>query len=182
MNTQDEGLNNRIKHPAFRQPENLDSRVYRYLSLEKFLSLLNSSSLYFSSVSELDDSHEAAFPPKEIERRAQLWGEYHSHNFGKYVYPGIMARFRINCWTINENESDALWKLYTGLNHVGVAISSSYRKLQDLKGCGDEWHIGCIKYIDQNFDMFDLESGDSDPTNLCNPISRSCETRGMHIR
>ena len=170
MNTQDEGLNNRLNHPAFRQPENLDSRVYRYLSLEKFLSLLNSSSLYFSSVSELNEPHEAAIPPKEIERRVQLWGKYHSHNFGKYVYPGIMDRFRVNCWTINENESDALWKLYGGLNHCSVAIASRYRKLCDLLCSDNEIYLGCVQYIDSNIDLFKIESAEFDPTNLFHPI------------
>jgi len=56
----------------------------------------------------------------------------------------------INCWTINRNESFALWKIYLGGARSGVAIKSTVGKLKkSLKEDSPDLFIGKVNYTDR---------------------------------
>jgi len=57
----------------------------------------------------------------------------------------------LNCWHMNEFESDAMWKIYAKDN-TGIAIQSTYKNLVDVLKMNKEIYIGAVKYID-----FELE-------------------------
>jgi hypothetical protein len=48
-------------HPTFKKPENLDVRIWRYMSLAKFLWMLQRNSLYFSRSDLMGDPFEGHY-------------------------------------------------------------------------------------------------------------------------
>ena len=52
----------------------LESKIWRYMSIEKFEKILESKSLYFASAEQFinNDSHEGAITEKEYEKRIIL--------------------------------------------------------------------------------------------------------------
>lgn len=63
--------------------------------------------------------------------------------------------FGVNCWHINEHESEAMWQLYTAAGQ-GIAIESTKARLEGaLKG--DGIHVDRVRYMDFDFD--EIEKG-----------------------
>lgn len=149
-------FNERIQHPCFPQPERLDRMVWRYVTLPKFISLLNSESLYLSRLDFLNDPHEGAFPRQMVEYRDFLYMKEGSLD----RLPGHVLRNQdsrtccyVNCWALSDFESEALWRLYCGPNE-GIAIQSNYSKLIEVIRPDEELFLGCVTYLDyesQNF-------------------------------
>jgi hypothetical protein len=120
-----------------------DTKLWRYLDLSHFLSLLNRQALYFASVIEFDDRWEGAIPAGSIEglRRVQRNYALEKRHISKEVdeekavYQLKMALkmlqgvYGVNCWHMNEVESVAMWKLYTH-GKDGVAIQTTVGRLK----------------------------------------------------
>ena len=65
------------------------------------------------------------------------------------------CKFGVNCWHINEHESEAMWQLYTASGE-GIAIESTKARLEGaLKGEGII--VDQVRYID--FDSDEIEIG-----------------------
>jgi hypothetical protein len=65
------------------------------------------------------------------------------------------GKFGVNCWHINEHESEAMWQLYTAAGQ-GIAIESTRAKLEaTLKG--DGIIVDQVRYMD--FDSDEIEKG-----------------------
>lgn len=142
-----------INHPAFPQPNRQDLKVWRYTSLSKFLSLLTTSKLYLTRLDQLNDPHEGSLPKTMIEIRDSApttRKTNHYSNFNQEVRQEIF----VNCWTLQPNESEALWRLYGG-SEEGIAIQSSYSKLIDIARSELFTYVGCVKYLDYDSDTFD---------------------------
>jgi hypothetical protein len=54
----------------------------------------------------------------------------------------------VNCWHVNENESEAMWKLYLQGDQGIVLRSSVQRLINSLAGYAPHVHIGKVKYVD----------------------------------
>jgi len=147
-----------------KSPDNTDIKIWRYISFTKFVSLLDSRSLYFARSDLLGDPWEGSYPILNILKRTR----YYENKYGKNIPKGFLANMResmsalemdsyylnwirkwtfISCWHMNENESAALWKLYSSSNEV-VAIQSKYYILKN--NIPDSISIGEVKYIDYN--------------------------------
>lgn len=160
-----------IEHTEFVPPGSADAKIWRYMDLAKFLSLISERCLYFSRLDCLsqDDPFEGyythsnlAFDKLRFEDMPQVWKELTGIN-DEQIFTAIMDGNRrsrelvkqhrsvtfVNSWHIKEHESAAMWKLYLS-NHEGIAIQSTYGRLvQSLATYMDfEVHIGKIKYID----------------------------------
>ena len=130
------------------------------MDLAKFLSLLTTESLYFSTPSQFQDPFEGALPKSHvdayskihqshidqlIEVRNKLLHDYPEkkgtpeflrfeeglQNIPTRIKEGdlhLKTLFGINCWHINEYESDAMWKVYSQSGQ-GIAIESTVEKL-----------------------------------------------------
>jgi len=154
------------EHDCFTTPPD-DSRIWRYIDLAKFLSLLDKSSLWFTIPSELEDPWEGNYPrihsdPKRLKDAYDQVPEYRDRK-DKEAWIEFLMRidvdrtrrqdtFRdtsaINCWHANKFESDAFWKLYASLG-VGVAISSTIGALKrSLSGFPEPLYIGWVNYLD----------------------------------
>lgn len=49
------------ENPYFEAPKDKDSKIWRYMSLEKFISLLSKKELYFCNSTCFEDTHEGAY-------------------------------------------------------------------------------------------------------------------------
>jgi hypothetical protein len=58
-------------HPAFECPGG-DTKIWRYMDLARFLSILESRSLYFSRADNLGDPYEYAIPKRHFE----FWNQH----------------------------------------------------------------------------------------------------------
>lgn len=67
----------------------------------------------------------------------------------------VNSKFGVNCWHINEYESEAMWQIYTAAGQ-GIAIESTKAKLESaLKG--DGIIVDQMRYMD--FDRDEIEKG-----------------------
>lgn len=135
--------------------------VWRYVALDKFLDLLISQELFFSNAAKMSDKYEGLIPKRnqdyilksikkdglsredaEAERQKRL-RNIHS----------LKELTLLNCWTISQSESYALWKIYLGGSKSGVAIRTTVSKLiKAIENGGDSYKedifISKVKYTD----------------------------------
>jgi hypothetical protein len=157
-------------------------KIWRYVDLGKFVSMLATGSLYFTCPCQFEDPFEGWLPRSHLEAykhlfRGQLEQIKNNRNSITALYPdcdrSMLNAFvqdaekkldvqqllrEVNnrfCWDINEGESDAMWKLY-GSAGGGIAIQSSKAALEAaLKG--DGIIIDRVRYMD--FDEDEIEKG-----------------------
>ena len=136
-----------------------DTKLWRYMSFGKFISLLKSRSLYFSRFDLLGDSHEGSIPNamlNEILRDPIGHGTPENH---RQYLDGIRYRAHVCCWHIAECESHAMWRIYSH-GDCAVAIQTTLGKLkQSISSVGSlfSFYACVVKYID-----YDLENINSD--------------------
>jgi hypothetical protein len=133
------------EHPTFEAPEDKNIKVWRYMDVTKFISLLHTRALFFSRSDKLGDPFEGSYPLGNADRRLSAY-------YGYDRFPGIYHKLRewttVSCWHINETESDAMWKLYLSSNE-GIAIQSTFKRLANsFKKVEQDVFIGKVKYID----------------------------------
>ena len=131
-------------------PPGDDTTLWRYMSLEKFVSILATGSLFFTRVDKFDDPFEGFTPPlltymyeliinraEDTEKAGLESAVKAMENWRKYVM--------CNCWHQNQEESMAMWEKYQ-MRNSGIAIKTTMQNLK--KSLSDELDIfiGQIKY------------------------------------
>jgi len=139
-----------IEHPDFEQPKDISTKLWRYMDLPKFLSLLHTSSLYFTRSDKFIDPFEGTIPKINSETIATYFSEFDNAEQMRGELLNLFDVNRkltlINCWYQSEYESDAMWQLYS---NNGVAIQTTFGKLKDsISLSDDKILIGQVKYID----------------------------------
>lgn len=159
------------EHPEFLSPDSPDTKIWRYMDLAEFLSLLDRHSLYFARLDQLSEfdpfegyytNLNLEFDKLKFEDMPDDWKESSGIKDEK-IFEAIVdvnKRSRelvkyhrsvtfVNSWHIKEHESAAMWKIYLSSNE-GIAIQSTYQRLiESLASYNDfEIHVGRIKYID----------------------------------
>ncbi|HSB56446.1 MAG TPA: DUF2971 domain-containing protein [Nitrosopumilaceae archaeon] len=151
-------------HPTFIAPENTDAKIWRFIDIEQFWSLLERESLPFARVTTFDDPYEGTLPEYNEKLGESVYSEFKDkfkdkeqfENFLKQRIPTMKNLYNelrkitlVNCWHLNEHESALMWKSYTD-NHTGIAIQSTYRKLSDSfkNNVSDTVWIGKVAYSD----------------------------------
>lgn len=148
-------LSARLAHPSFRQPQNGNLKVWRYMSLPKLISLLDSQRLYLTRLDKMCDRYEGSVtrPTAEgINLHFKLTGSSGDYNgVADLFVQGRSASF-VSCWHANDHESEAMWRLYGGTG--GIAIQTTYSKL--VESIANEYHvyIGLVRYIDYEKEWF----------------------------
>jgi hypothetical protein len=133
---------------------NLDSIIWRYMSLEKFELLLADKSLFFCRADKFADPFEGTIPLKEAEYRKKTWGDEESIKSISNFHIRFKGHLLVNCWHINNSENDAMWRLYLKDND-GVAIQTTVRNLLDsLKNTNEDIYCTKIRYIDFEKDIW----------------------------
>lgn len=168
-------------HNLFKSPDNPRAKIWRYMDFTKYVALLETSSLYFCRGDKLGDPFEGSTTRANYEVALEFAKETSASmpqghkdvpldSFEKlFVEPALHTRQRtyINCWHLNEGESDAMWKLYAQTNEA-VAITSTFKRLyeclpsfahlareSDLENniwFGRSIHVGEVNYIDYHAD------------------------------
>jgi hypothetical protein len=153
------------QHPTFRLPPNMDGKIWQYMELAEFVSMLHRKALFFVKANKLRDPYEGIMPQfnnlirspgysKENQQQSQSQDQS-----SRYIQklPQIMIQqfqlYRelvlVNPWHHNEYESAAMWNLYSHEN-AGIAIQSTTRKLSKCFNDNKEdtiW-IGKVQYLD----------------------------------
>jgi len=137
-------------HDLFTQPDNKKTKIWRYMDFTKFISLLDTKSLFFTRADKFDDPFEGSYPLKNVlARKHPPFGTPLTSGSPKTspnykIWPRYVA---INCWHENEHESAAMWKLYLKSSE-GIAIQSTFLKLIKSIRTKDDVYIGRVSYID----------------------------------
>lgn len=149
-----------VDHKKFPQPTDEDVFVWRYMSLEKFLDLISTRSIYFSRSDLLGDPYEGSYPRKNVEIRSEIYKQYEEKVRKMMIedMPRTTRKLRefvyVNCWNMSEYESAAMWDLY-GRSGGSVAIRTTYSRLRDT--FPGEVNLGLINYID--YDIHPINEG-----------------------
>lgn len=150
-----------------------EAKLWRYMDLSKFLSLLEDSSLYFTRLDHFDDLFEGALGYQHNEKawvnrnltiREKIMqgekGNMNDNDYKEYVrnhFNEVRKREQIyrrckyvNCWHVSDCESEAMWKLYTRDNKQGIAIQTTLERLYNAIRGNCNLDFGLINYIDFN--------------------------------
>lgn len=137
------------EHPNFEPPED-DAVLWRYMDFTRFVSLLETKSLFFARADILGDPFEGAYSKVNVALRPVLYK-------GKIPESGLrqIAAFNkearrfttVNCWHEADHESTAMWRLYSR-EHDGIAIKTEFRSLSQSFTCSDSIYIGKVNYVD----------------------------------
>ena len=135
------------KRSIFSTPNDPNINIWRYLDFTKFISLLETKSLFFVSVNHLNDPFEGSLSALNKALRPSL---FEKKFFEKQINRAEMrTRVAVNCWHINTYESAAMWKLYTKTNEA-VCIQSTYKLLREA--LPSLFRISKVRYVDFNSD------------------------------
>ena len=164
--------------------EGSELKIWKYLDLAKFISLLTTNTLYFASPAQFQDLSEGSLPKSH----ADAWSKFIQESIvdpNQALRPQFAARspaalkqfdyiqqklvrelpkaqreatlrFGVSCWHKSEYESEAMWKLYSASGQ-GVAIESSVGQLRSSLGSTEGIQIASVRYAD--FDNDPIEKG-----------------------
>jgi len=142
-----------INHPCLILNYPDSKKIWRYMDFTKFVNLLDTESLFFCRADSFKDKWEGTFTKEMIKKFKLNEKSIPSDDGNKYSLCEwqIVKEARshlINCWHVNDHESDAMWKLYSS-NRQSIAIQSTIGR---LKGCfsktAEKIWIGEVEYID----------------------------------
>lgn len=160
--------------------EQLKAVVLRYLTLEKFISLLELEAMWFSRLGALQDKFEGTVPKgararlleleKDRERSEKMFGSKLLAHLLNVMNTGTDDSARIgvavNCWFLGQDESEKMWHEY-GQEGKGVAIRSTVKRLStSLHITGDYVKIsavGRVQYVD--FESHEMTAYDANNVN-----------------
>jgi hypothetical protein len=150
-------------HPVFTQPVGENISVWRYMDLAKFIWMIQNKALFFSRSDLLGDPYEGHYTKliasqedayiATLQSNTVFSASSVSESLAREVFRArtiqlpkqLKEKYFVSCWHMNEEESAAMWKLYTTQNE-SICIRSRYKTLADL--LPPESLLGCIKYID----------------------------------
>jgi hypothetical protein len=161
-----------------------DAKIWKYMDLAKFLSLLTTSSLYFASPAQFQDLSEGTLPKSHaaamskmlqdtavnpILRVREEFAALSPHALKEFDHlvqkrandqpraqREATLRFGVNCWHKSEYESEAMWKLYSSSGQ-SVAVESTIGQLRASLGNREGIVIDSVRYAD--FDKDPIEKG-----------------------
>ena len=119
---------------------NLDTRIYRIFTFERFKELITSNELVLVNPEKWDDPFENFF----------LKANAYDSEGNIVDFSNIRKMWYGQCWTLNE-DTDAMWRIYSP-NKNGVRISTTARKLfnaiydENDKFASLKYFIGKVNY------------------------------------
>lgn len=140
-------LRHKKKNILFSIPEEKDIKIWRYLDFTKFVSMLETSSLFFTLAEDLNDPFEGSFSETNKALRSSL--------YEKKFFPEFVSKHHkrkevaVSCWHMNAHESAAMWKLYSKTNEA-VCVQSTYQGLRNI--LPELFKVAIVKYVDYDSD------------------------------
>ena len=135
-----------LNNKNIKLPGDLNTVVWKYLDLSKFLDLLMSQKLFMSRSDKFEDQYEGTFSEPTYEEIKKL--SINNPEFLQY-YKSHREKVAVSSWHINEYESFAMWQIFTQ-NSEGLAIQSTIGRLQKAVIPEQKYdqYIGEVNYID----------------------------------
>jgi hypothetical protein len=167
-------------HPAFPQPPDLNVPIWRYMTFDKFESLLTMQRLYFRRADMFPgDLFEGTTPAGDIaaweraaanaatpdEGRQLLLSREQLAEYAQHYQQNLF----INCWHLSEHENVAMWERYTKGETRAVAVKARYGVFKELLR-GPVIEMGMVRYIDY----------DADPLPSVNMMERIMHKRNFY--
>lgn len=112
-----------------------DQKIYRYMSLKKFMHFIETNKTFFTRLSSWDDTWEAP--------TMKLPTQFTNGQIAVPQYSGEMDLFA-QCWTSKE-ESDAMWRIYSS-SKDGIRIGTTAKKFELLQGGINHYVIERVFY------------------------------------
>jgi hypothetical protein len=136
-------------HPEFNLKVAPNQKIWRYLDLAKFLSMIQTNCLFFTRIDLLGDPAEGKITQIDMDRMLEKHNALDAENILRDFKGAISANY-INCWHANDSESAAMWSIYLQ-EDKGIAIQSRLDLLIDSLPQGDmrKVRIGQVDYIDR---------------------------------
>ncbi|MBL1274541.1 MAG: hypothetical protein COB30_000475 [Ectothiorhodospiraceae bacterium] len=123
------------EHRVFKTPYD-DCEIWKYMSFTKFVWLIAKKALYFSRLDQHDDSWEG-FLPTNWDIKDLKYSRFNAY---------------INCWHMNSDESDAMWKLYGNPADETIAIKTTVGRLKEsMKKSAISVYIGEVDYEEKEW-------------------------------
>lgn len=180
--------------------------IWRYLTFPKFVSILDTESLWFSSASEFEDPYEGAVPLPTVQRRiADHVGEPEETDVDEVLqnslaeslfHIGTMKASYMNCWHLNSYESVAMWDLYSS-EGKGIAIQSTVddfassiedrpvkwgSEMEEYDDPQDLIELGKVEYIDYSEDEIPRRNLTAPLFHKRKSYSHECEFRAVYSK
>lgn len=136
-----------VGHENFVEP---GASIWRYMGLEKLLSMLESDSLVLTQLLLMEDKYEGAWTRAHFEVEVEFGkaGGYDGAKWTEEHQEIIQRKTYVSCWYLSEYESAAMWSHY-GQN--GIAIRSTYAQLSnEFENHDGAVRIGRVQYVDYN--------------------------------
>jgi hypothetical protein len=165
-----------VQPKVYREPKSTDT-LWRYLDLAKFISLLDSSALYFCRADNFpNDPFEGATGYKAMKH---FWEEKErgfitaamkqgAVQSGKTIDDSELSRevdrfvtgqrdmralyeprrTFITCWHSNTDESDAMWQIYSRRSQYMIALKTTVGRLDTALGEHSDNEMGEVNYVD----------------------------------
>ena len=152
-----------------------DYAIVKYLDLTRFISILQRQSLFFCRLDKLEDKFEGTTAKPNYESRIHWRQQLRSEGYftttitDEDIEKAIKNQYEfeerlksvtcVNCWNKNEEESAALWKIYSDFSK-GVMIKSSISQIQNaLLEAPHELFLSEVRYI--NYEKQVMPDGNS---------------------
>jgi hypothetical protein len=157
-----------VEHPLFDSPSTMQ-RVWRYMDIAKFVSLLDTHALFFARADRVSDAWEGAYTIENVRRRPDVFGCGEQNGESSETLRCLSAFHRsmmlhtfLNCWHLSEIESAGMWQLYAPRDG-GIAVQSTFDRLVRSFPNDDDGlfqvHIGTVNYI--NYDRDSIPDGNA---------------------
>ena len=116
-------------HPLLEPPPE-GAVLWRYMDFTKFVSLLETSALFFCRPDQLGDPFEGSISsatPPLLAGEPQVGSPIKQGNLDFRWFTRLA---RVSCWHMGESESEAMWRLYTR-ERDGVAIKTIFGRFKE---------------------------------------------------
>jgi hypothetical protein len=134
----------RKAHESFQQPRTGTLRVWRYLDLARLVHILSGSVLPLVRLTLLDDDFEGSITRGDYER----WSRDDPANAAQLakIRKTVLREIFVSSWYGGTHESEAMWRLYCGGGRQGVALQTTYSRLD--ASLRPDLLLGKIRYLD----------------------------------
>lgn len=153
-----EFIENRLKgYLISEKSEEENTRIWRYMNLAKFVSLMQKGKLFFPRAKGLPDPFEGATTEANIASRKIDYPQIPEDMYkGTMKHMEVIKKFIfVNSWNIDEDEANLMWESYLKQD-FGIAIQSTFKRLRNCFQNNSNLKVRMlkIKYIDFKVEKF----------------------------
>ena len=125
----------------------------------KLETLVNNSEIFFPNATKLTDQYEVSIPDSTLKskrkalKKSGLNNNQIKEKMDQFYWENNPKKdfVMVNCWSISQHESYALWKIYLGNEKDGIAIKSTVSSLIRAVQSGndtypEQFFLGKVKY------------------------------------